>query len=116
MVICSLPLVNAVFLLSYVVFVRYLPETSAYANYINAINQIYSAKGAYQKSAIQVEPRVWFNPTLETKNYVVSGLFIIILLAFPPMLTALGVVREKENGSIQQIFVSPIRPYQYVLG
>jgi len=32
MVICSLPLVNAVFLLSYVVFVRYLPETSAYAN------------------------------------------------------------------------------------
>lgn len=98
------------------------------ANYVRAINAAYSTRVAARIAMRQrgeplpagpsIEPawRVWFNPTLETEHYVVSGMFIIILLAFPPMLTALAVVREKESGSIQQVFVSPIRSYQFLLG
>jgi ABC-2 type transport system permease protein len=37
-------------------------------------------------------------------------------MAFPPLLTALAVVREREAGSVQQIFVSPIRPYEFIAG
>ena len=93
-----------------------------------AVNAAYSSRvtarfvlrqsGERLPSGPSIEPvwRVWFNPTLETEHYVVSGMFIIILLAFPPMLTALAVVREKESGSIQQVFASPIRPYQFLLG
>lgn len=65
---------------------------------------------------IRVESRVWFNAALESVNYIVPGLFGVILMAFPPLLTTLAVVREKESGSVQQIFVSPIRPYAFIAG
>ncbi|MBW2147625.1 MAG: ABC transporter permease [Deltaproteobacteria bacterium] len=44
------------------------------------------------------------------------GLFAVLLMAFPPMLTALAIVREKERGTIEQIFVSPISPTVFILG
>lgn len=65
---------------------------------------------------IHVDSRVWFNAPLKSVYYIVPGLFGAILMAFPPLLAALAVVREKETGSIQQIFVSPIRPYQLIAG
>lgn len=75
------------------------------------------AKGtAPPVTLVQLESRVWFNASLESVNYIVPGLFGVILMAFPPLLTALAVVREKEAGSVQQIFVSPIRPYEFIAG
>ena len=62
------------------------------------------------------EPRVWFNPALRSRPFVVSGLFAVILMAFPPLLTVLAVVREKESGSVQQIYVSPLRPWEFIAG
>ena len=94
--------------------------------YTDAIVQSYalehsSARLAAQGKAaplaqVRVESRVWFNASLESRNYIVPGLFGVILMAFPPLLTALALVREKEVGSVQQIFVSPIRPYEFVAG
>ncbi|MBI4538281.1 MAG: ABC transporter permease [Gemmatimonadetes bacterium] len=43
-------------------------------------------------------------------------LFAVIIMAFPPLLTVLAVVREKESGSVQQIYVSPLRPWEFVAG
>ncbi|BAU49803.1 ABC transporter permease [Sulfurifustis variabilis] len=65
---------------------------------------------------VVLDARVWFNAPLESVNYIVPGLFGVILMAFPPLLTALAVVREKEAGSVQQIFVSPIRPFEFIAG
>lgn len=94
--------------------------------YTEAIVQSYalerlSARLAAQGKAaplvpVRVESRVWFNASLESRNYIVPGLLGVILMAFPPLLTALALVREKEVGSVQQIFVSPIRPYEFVAG
>jgi ABC-2 type transport system permease protein len=53
---------------------------------------------------------------MRSANYVVPGLFGVILLALPPLLTALAVVREKETGSIQQIFASPLTPAEFIAG
>lgn len=87
------------------------------AGYAAAIIQNYSLERTHHMSApITVESRVWFNAPLKSVNYIVPGLFGVILMAFPPLLTALAVVREKEAGSVQQIFVSPIRPYQFIAG
>lgn len=72
--------------------------------------------GGQETGVIEVQSRVWFNAPLESANYIVPGLFGVILMAFPPLLTALAVVREKETGSVQQIFVSPIQPYQFIAG
>lgn len=65
---------------------------------------------------VSVEPRVWYNAPMKSVNYIVPGLFAVLLMAFPPMLTALSIVREKERGTIQQIYVSPIRSWVYILG
>lgn len=65
---------------------------------------------------VRLENRVWFNAPLKSENVIVPGLFAVILMAFPPLLTALAIAREKESGSVQQIFASPIRVYQFILG
>jgi ABC-2 type transport system permease protein len=98
------------------------PTANIAIGYVRAINQAYSARqvaalaGGVLEPAIIVEPRVWYNPGLKSINFVVPGLFAVILLAFPPLLSALAVVREKERGSVQQIFVSPTRPAELILG
>lgn len=66
--------------------------------------------------AVHVQTRVWYNPSLKSANYVVPGLYAVILLAFPPLLTALGIVREKETGTIQGIFASPLTSAEFITG
>ncbi len=66
--------------------------------------------------AVALLPRVRYNPAMESANFIVPGLISVILMAFPPLLSALAIVREKERGSIQQIFVSPLRPWAFILG
>ena len=68
------------------------------------------------RPVVSAEVRVWFNPEMRSVNYVVPGLFGVILLAFPPLLTCLAVVREKETGSIQQIFASPLTSAEFIAG
>lgn len=69
-----------------------------------------------QSPDVHVETRVWYNPALKSVTYVVPGLFGVILMAFPPLLTALAITREKETGSIQQIFASPLTPAEFLAG
>lgn len=95
------------------------------SNYAMLIVNNYSAGLARKRIAelgiampgiVSVEPRVWYNAPMKSVNYIVPGLFAVLLMAFPPMLTALSIVREKERGTIEQIYVSPIRPWTYILG
>ena len=65
---------------------------------------------------VRLEARVWYNAPMKSVNYIVPGLFGVLLMAFPPMLTALAIVRERERGTIEQIYVSPVRPAMFVLG
>jgi ABC-2 type transport system permease protein len=65
---------------------------------------------------VKLEIRVWYNAPMRSINYVVPGLYAVILMAFPPLLTALALVREKESGSIQQIFASPLTPAEFIIG
>ncbi len=68
------------------------------------------------KAVVEPEIRVWYNPGLRSANYIIPGLFAVILMAFPPMLTALAVTREKELGTIQQIYASPLTKGEFLLG
>lgn len=67
-------------------------------------------------ATVEPEPRVWYNAALRSETFVVSGLFAVILMALPPLLTVLAVVREKESGSVQQVYVSPLRPWEFIAG
>ncbi|MBU4225862.1 MAG: ABC transporter permease [Chloroflexi bacterium] len=106
----------------------YTPSAQVTQSYVEAINAVYNGRilsqtiesrtgqSLDQYIALRVEARVRYNPGLESVNAIVPGLFGVILMAFSPLLSALAIVREKERGSIQQIFVSPIRPLELILG
>lgn len=72
--------------------------------------------GMVRPAMTDATPRVWYNPSLRSATFVVPGLFAVILMAFPPLLTVLAVVREKESGSIQQVYVSPLRRWEFLAG
>lgn len=106
----------------------YTPFAQVAQSYIEAINADYNSRmlADYVENrtgqpldrfiALTVESRVRYNPGLKSVNSIVPGLFGVILMAFPPLLSALAIVREKERGSIQQVFISPIRPVELILG
>ncbi len=62
------------------------------------------------------QSRVWFNPELRSRNYFVPGTVVNILMSVTLMLTALGLVREKEIGTMEQLMVTPIRPVELMIG
>lgn len=74
------------------------------------------AKISRPPPAVRLETRVWYNPALRSVNYIVPGLYGVILMAFPPLLTTLAIVREKETGSLQQILVSPLTGAEFIAG
>lgn len=59
---------------------------------------------------------VWYNPTLESKNFIIPGMLAILLLFYPAILGSLVVVREKEIGTIYNLYCSPVKGWEVVLG
>lgn len=62
------------------------------------------------------ETRAWFNTNLESRNYFVPGVLTIIVTLLTLTLTSMAIVREKEIGTIEQILVTPITPFEFILG
>jgi ABC-2 type transport system permease protein len=67
---------------------------------------------------VTIEPRMRmrFNPTLESVNLFVPGLIAVILTMVTSMMTAISLSREKERGTFEVLLVSPLRPWQIILG
>jgi ABC-2 type transport system permease protein len=78
---------------------------------------VLSAAGLSQKiPVITVEPRIWFNPNLESSHFLVPGLIGMLLMLAAVVATSLSIVREKERETMEQIMVSPVRPIELILG
>lgn len=65
---------------------------------------------------VSLESRSWFNPNREAVFYFVPGVVALIVTLVSLMLTGMAIVREKEIGTIEQIMVSPITPFEFILG
>ena len=65
---------------------------------------------------IEVRPKLLFNPDSRSPNFFLPGLVAVLLLFFAAFLTALAIVREKERGTLEQLFVTPVRPLGLLLG
>jgi ABC-2 type transport system permease protein len=65
---------------------------------------------------IQVSAINWFNPMMNYKVFMVPGILVILVTMVGAFLSALNIVKEKEVGTIEQINVTPIRKYQFILG
>jgi ABC-2 type transport system permease protein len=69
--------------------------------------------GAAQVSGIT---RFFYNPQLESRFYMVPGILVLLITVISSLLTGMAVVREKEIGTLEQLLVSPLRPFQLVAG
>lgn len=67
-------------------------------------------------AAIAFEPRVWYNPELESSYFMVPGLIGFILMLTSVLSTALSLVRESERGTLEQLQVAPLRALEILLG
>jgi ABC-2 type transport system permease protein len=65
---------------------------------------------------ISVEPRVLYNPGMRSPVYMVPGVAALVLLVVTTVVTAMGIAREREVGTIEQLLVTPIRPVVLLLG
>ncbi len=65
---------------------------------------------------IDFRPRLWYNPDLKSTFFMLPGLIGLVLQFIVPMITANAIVREKERGNIEQLLVTPIKPYELMLG
>lgn len=66
--------------------------------------------------AISVQPRIWYNPELRSTLFLVPGLVAYILMITAVVSTALSIVREKENGTMEQVRMAPIDTFSFVVG
>ena len=65
---------------------------------------------------VNQEVRVWYNPDLKSANFMVPGVVALVLMIVTMTLTSLGLVKEKELGTLEQLMVTPIQPYQLIIG
>jgi ABC-2 type transport system permease protein len=60
--------------------------------------------------------RVWYNPDLRSRNFMVPGVLGLLLMVMTTMLTSLATVKEREIGTLEQLIVTPISPAQLIIG
>jgi len=64
---------------------------------------------------VQVRPRVWYNPEMKSSNFMIPGIIGLILYFLTALFTAMSIVREREQGTIEQLIVTPIKPLELVV-
>lgn len=69
-----------------------------------------------QLGGIDIRPRVWYNPELKSSNFMIPGLIGMILQFLTTLFTAMAIVREREQGTIEQLVVTPIRSWELIVG
>jgi ABC-2 type transport system permease protein len=94
--------------------------------YLQGVTAVYNQKLLAQRLRAQgpgrgevpvdVQTRFWFNEDLESRNFIVPGLIVIIMTMVGALLTALTVVRELERGSMEGLMATPLRPTELLLG
>ena len=73
-------------------------------------------RGRLTFAHVNPEVRVWYNPELKSRNFMVPGVLALVLMIITMTLTSLGIVKEKEIGTLEQLMVTPIKPYQLIIG
>ncbi|MEJ2335064.1 MAG: ABC transporter permease subunit [Gemmatimonadales bacterium] len=87
--------------------------------YADAIMSRFAAevlRGRDLPLAVEVETRIWYNQTLESRNMIVPGLIAVLMSIIAAMLTSLTIAREWERGTMEQLVATPVRRLEVVFG
>jgi ABC-2 type transport system permease protein len=67
-------------------------------------------------SNVELRSRGWFNENLESRNFYVPGVIALLVMLITLMLSSMAIVREKEIGTMEQIIVTPVKQFEFILG
>src|SRR5262245_35762859 len=82
--------------------------------YAEGLVRRHAAEGRHV--AIEPQLRIWYNNDLKSRNYIVPGLIAVILMIVAALLTSLTIAREWENGTMEQLLSTPVRPVELLIG
>ena len=85
-------------------------------NIVNRFNEDWSQARGLPSPPARLDTRAWFNPNLESRWFFIPGIVGVITLLVTMLVTALSVAREREQGTFDQLLVTPLRPVEILLG
>ncbi len=74
------------------------------------------AVGAPVTQPVDVQIRVWFNPELESRDFMIPGVLALLLMVVTANLSSMAIVREREAGTYEQLAVTPVRRWELIVG
>ena len=81
-----------------------------------ALDQVRRRTGLAPGTGLDLRTRVWFNPDLASRNFIVPGILAVIMGLISALLTSLTIAREWETGTMEQLISTPMRPPELILG
>ena len=98
-------------------------STGVALGYARSVVAAYSAErsaervpGGLRAAPIDADMRVWFNPRLESREFMVPGIVALLLLVVTTNLSAMAIVREREVGTLEQLNVTPLARWELIVG
>lgn len=102
-------------------------KASVAAGYVMSVASAYGGKVFVERlersgfkappaGSIQSAVRVWYNPNLTTRDFMLPSIVGLVLIIITVNMTSLAIVKEREIGTLEQLLVTPVRPYQLILG
>jgi ABC-2 type transport system permease protein len=83
---------------------------------VNIIMKSLQKMGFSVNTPFEFQPRIWFNPNLLSKYFIIPGLIAIIIMIISALLTSLTVSREWERGTMEQLISTPVKPIELIIG
>ena len=84
--------------------------------YAESIVGGYSMEVVHRAPPAEARIRVWYNTDLKSRNFIIPGLVAVILMIIASLLTSLTIAREWENGTMEQLLSTPLRPVEIITG
>lgn len=78
------------------------------------LRQLYPREMSYGK--IDARVRTWYNPNLDSQHFFVPGIVAFVVMLTALLLTSIAIIREKESGTMEQLIVTPLKSYEFIMG
>jgi ABC-2 type transport system permease protein len=75
-----------------------------------------AGSGFHPAGQVELQPRIWYNPDLRSRWFFVPAVLALVLMLLTMILSSMGIVREKEIGTMEQLIVTPLRSWQIIAG
>ncbi len=83
---------------------------------VQTFNRRWAASHGWRAPPTQLDVRAWFNPNLLSRWFIVPGIVALLMLVITLLVTGLSVARERELGTFDQLLVTPLHPFEILLG